>query len=63
VDLRLTATHGADHAQGRERIAQDEARTPQAPPREDEYLVSSGPNLAAGSGFSSSKTKDDYDST
>ncbi|KAI0280216.1 hypothetical protein BGY98DRAFT_1095686 [Russula aff. rugulosa BPL654] len=39
----------------RERIAQDEARTPQAP-REDEYPVS-GPNLA-GSGFSSSKDDD-----
>jgi hypothetical protein len=55
ADRRLTVTHGADHAQGRERIAQDEARTPQAP-REDDYLVSD-PNLvaASGSGFPSSK--------
>jgi hypothetical protein len=53
VDLRLTVTHGADHAQGRERIAQDEARTPQAR-REDDNLVSD-PNLVAGSGFPSSK--------
>jgi len=51
VDLRLAATHGADHAQGRERIAQDKARTPQAP-REDEHNIVSGPNLV---GFSDSK--------
>lgn len=38
----------------RERIAQDKARTPQAP-KEDEHPV----NGVAGSGFSSSKAKDD----
>jgi hypothetical protein len=42
-----------ESCQGRERIAQDKARTPQAP-REDEHIVS-GPNLVAGSGFSNSK--------
>lgn len=53
VDLSLTASHGADHAQGRERIARDEARTPQAP-REDKSLAN-GPNLVASSESSSSK--------
>jgi hypothetical protein len=59
VDLRPTAAHGAGHAQGRERIAQDKARTPLAQaPREDKYPASD-PNLVAGSGSSSSKANDD----
>ena len=46
----------ADHAQGRERTARDEARTPQAPREEDEYVVS-GPNLVR----AGSSSKDDAD--